>query len=243
MGLTQASRTQFANPCFEHGASLSPERRSSRTCYPMLAVLGQWWETSRLNFVRLAKAELRNKSSPGMKQLLQDGHAVGSCLHPVNQLINRSNQYAEWKACGKCNATVAYHSKRYQSAKGRGKSRSQMSLGSLLAMAATPEQPDQQAPQGVGSTMTPPRAPTTSSDTNQILQEAVQAFHLQGSQIEVAMQQVGQSLQELARGQSQMLMMMQGPPVRIEPDWPLSAEDMWEEVSPQHMVNPNELEL
>ena len=48
-------------------------------------------------------------------------------------------------------------------------------------------------------------------ETQQILSAALHSFQSQGAQMARAMHQVGQSLNELARGQNQMLNLMQGP--------------------------------
>ena len=64
------------------------------------------WIVQKNQFLMLARAEMNTKANhaSAMKQLVHPGHQVGSCLHPRSQIIHRSNQYAAWSVCGKCNA-------------------------------------------------------------------------------------------------------------------------------------------
>ena len=74
-----------------------------------------------------------------------------------------------------------------------------------------------------------------------MIREALQSFQMQNSQMGQVMLQVNQSLQELSRGQSQMLMMFQPLPREPEADQAME-ETQWSEVEePEpHMANPNQ---
>ena len=99
-----------------------------------------------------------------------------------------------------------------------------------------------------------------SGETQQIIETAMQSFQAQGAQIGYVMQQVSQCLGELARGQSQMLNMMQGAPQGLPTpatagQTPTLPENFhldgpeamgWSDVevegsSPGSMFNPNEM--
>ena len=224
-----------------HGfSSETTGRNSLRLWHKLMQAMMLAWEVSRLNYVLLVKAELHTKSCRTLQQLLHAGHAVARCLHPVELIISRSNQYASWKVCGKCSARVQYQSKRF-SAKGKGKGRA-----SALAS------PYYEGMQSVHETtpLTPPRrmtpsaaSPGVASDSSEAIQQALQVFQMQGTQMNSAMTQVGQSLQELARGQAQMIMLLQSPGAE-SPAVELNSadnmeEDQWSSVTGE-LQNPND---
>lgn len=224
-----------------HGfSSETTGHNSLRLWHKLMQAMMLAWEASRLNYVLLIKAELNTKSCRSLQQLLHAGHAIAQCLHPVELIISRSNQYASWKVCGKCSARVQYQSKRF-STKGKGKGRT-----SALAS------PYYEGMQSVHETapLTPPRrttpsaaSPGVASDSSEIIQQALQVFQMQGTQMSSAMTQVGQSLQELARGQSQMIMLLQSPGAESPAVEPNSAdnmeEDQWSSVTGE-LQNPND---
>ena len=93
--------------------------RAARGWQRVMNAIGLMLEANRLNFVVLARAELRTKFAPGMKQLMHEGHAVGKCLHPTESVIHRANQHARWAVCQKCNARIKYQSLRHAHARAR----------------------------------------------------------------------------------------------------------------------------
>ena len=79
-----------------------------------------------------------------------------------------------------------------------------------------------------------PTSRASSSETNMILQQALESFQLQGSQMGQMMMQINVSLQDLSRGQAQMLTMVQPSPTT-----PQMEEETWSSVTDMEMPNPN----
>jgi hypothetical protein len=199
----------------------------------MMQTLALFWEANRMNFVLLAKAEMNTKVSrvSALKNLNHEGHQVGRCLHPPTMKVSRSNQYACWTVCGACSARISYRSKRAS----QGRVRGAPTMSSSAAMASAYPAPEEAVP---ATPRQPRSAPsTTHGNAEEILQQALQTFNLQNSQFGQMMAQVQRSLQELAQGQAQMVMIMQSPST-------VSArsqmeEDQWS-VAEAEMQNPND---
>jgi len=163
--------------------------------------MGNRLEENRINYKRLALTETRTKSpaSQRMKFLLMDNQQPGKCLHPTAMLTSRSNQYADWTTCGKCQARITYTSKRSTT---------------------------MSAPKGKAR----PPTPAAASATSRIVEEAMGSMQVQNTQLGQVLTQISSSLQELARGQSQLIMMN----ATQQPVSP-TATQSWDEV----MENPN----
>jgi hypothetical protein len=229
--------------------------RAARGWQRVMNAIGLMLEANRLNFVVLARAELRTKFAPGMKQLMHEGHAVGKCLHSTESVIHRANQHARWAVCQKCNARIKYQSLRHAHTKSQTRRATSMPPEPAYhTPLETPPRPTARSSAASMAEMNP------SGETQQIIETAMQSFQAQGAQIGYVMQQVSQSLGELARGQSQMLNMMQGTPQGLPtpatagqtPTLPENfhldgPESMgWSDVevegsSPGSMFNPNEM--
>ena len=82
--------------------------------------------------------------------------------------------------------------------------------------------------------------PSSGSEEN-LIREALQSFQMQNSQMGQLMLQVNQSLQELSRGQSQMLVMFQPPAVEGNLDQ-LMEDNQWSDVEELELPvqNPNQ---
>eukprot|EP00439_Symbiodinium_sp_Y106_P037017 s2656_g4.t1 len=157
-------------------------------------------ETIRANYARLASAETHQKSilSERKKFLTADAQEPMKCLHP-GAPIRRANQYASWTVCRKCEARLSY-------VPHPGHPRGKAKARSTRAPASSSDNPPAPSSTGYPSTTTPssrraregPPHETIPEELNATLQAMASSFR-----------EVGESLRDLARGQGQMLMMMQ----------------------------------
>ncbi|CAE7309094.1 unnamed protein product, partial [Symbiodinium necroappetens] len=159
-------------------------------------------EAIRTRYFRLAERENRDKSilSDRRSFLVADAQKPASCLHPPPH-IRRANQYATWTVCSKCGARQTYVSKRVPAAKGKARARP---TTPAAAVDATPDvmvgafQPPTRSTVSTARSSRDPRPEPVHPELSATLQAMAISF-----------QNVGETLRELTRGQSQMLTMMQ----------------------------------
>ena len=117
------------------------------------------------------------------------------------------------------------------SSKGRGKN----------ARAATSSTIMEAYPTVADVAALPPTNPVLQSgslEASEILQQTLQAFNMQNSQLGQMMTQVQRSLQELAQGQAQMVMLMRPASSPTRSTGSNMEEDRWSVTEPE-MPNPN----
>ena len=180
-------------------------------------------EVNRATFARLARAENKQKSALSDKTgyLVGDEQAVGKCLHPPNRMVHRANQYAFWTVCLNCKARLSYRSKRTSTAlgrKGTGRSLTQAAPSQLHYVPTVPETADQSS----GSAATPAGPmPPVNSDMTQMLG------------------MLHSALTDIARGQTQILMIMGQDPNSVQTEAQASNRQEMDTQSWEAMSNPN----
>ena len=212
-------------------------------------------ESSRLMYFKLAMAERSKKSRQGrLKYVTADESAAGTCLHPANRIIRRGNQWASWQVCTQCQARIAYASRPRAKGKARAKAVTQPSPETVGPV--TEEIPPTSRASGSRASRrapSPEMIPAPSSAMSPDLQNMMQVFLMgiqqQSADMNRAMDQINSSLRELARGQSQMLVMNEASSsssgghtlqqqaehlarVAMDVDLPEVSQDEWDEVNP-----------
>ena len=160
------------------------------------------FEAIRTRYFRLAERENRDKSilSDRRSFLVADAQKPASCLHPPPH-IRRANQYATWTVCSKCGARQTYVSKRTPTAKSKARAR-----------AAAPTAPPDRTPDAMVGTFQPMTRSTTTtarSSRDPMPEPIHPELNATLQAMAASFQNVGETLRELTRGQSQMLTMMQ----------------------------------
>ncbi|OLP76476.1 hypothetical protein AK812_SmicGene43580 [Symbiodinium microadriaticum] len=160
------------------------------------------FEAIRTRYFRLAEHENRDKSilSDRRSFLVADAQKPASCLHPPPH-IRRANQYATWTVCSKCGARQTYVSKRNPTAKSK-----------VRARAATSAAPPDATPDATVGTFRPTTRSTTTTarSSRDPMPETIHPeLNATLQAMAVSFQNVGETLRELTRGQSQMLTLMQ----------------------------------
>ena len=155
------------------------------------------FEIIKTRYHKLAEAETHEKSvfSERKKFLTADAQAPATCLHPQPHL-RRANQYASWTVCSKCGARQTYTSKRV-APKGKARARSS---------AYTPPEPPTCELRTAGTV----RQSSAARSSREVMNEPIHPeLNATLQAMAASFQNVGETLRELAHGQSRMIMMMQ----------------------------------
>lgn len=210
---------------------MSDSRRSRGSAAPserwehlMDSVMNRW-ETNRTAYKRLIRAELSTKSTASnrKKYIEAESQAPGRCLHPTDQVASRANQYASWTVCLQCQARLTYASKSRRSLGGthpKAKSKA----------AAIPFEGGYTSSGTTATASSQPLMSSASAETSQIIEQAVLSMNVQNTQLAQTLGQINMSLQELARGQGQMLLLAGGqqaaPQQGVVPIYPMNIPPM-----------------
>lgn len=191
-------------------------------------------ETARGMFFRLAMAEYRTKShlSEKKKYVQQLGDANNFCIHPAARVLKRGNQYANWTVCGVCGSRLTYKSKDRMTPS-RAASKAAPKAAALTSTTQLPTPPLTWAPQNIRGYQEAPDCDTRRSQAARasssseplpmrqfetFMQNLMQGLTHQQGQMGNNMAQLGSALQELARGQNQMLSLLQQTQVTFPED-------------------------
>ncbi|OLP83560.1 hypothetical protein AK812_SmicGene35647 [Symbiodinium microadriaticum] len=230
----------------DRAAALSPPVKCWRAVVSRMLII---LESSRLMYFKLALAERAKKSRQGrLKYVASEESAAGACLHPANRILRRGNQWASWQICTQCQARVAYSSKPRAKSKAKAKAaprpvEEEVAETMTSTPSATTFRPPRRGPSAASSSQD---APMVNNELQNMMQTFLLGVQQQNASMSRAMDQINQSLRDLARGQSQMLMMAgetetgfgQSPNLQQQAEQLAKAamevdlEDEWDEVNP-----------
>ncbi|CAE7324282.1 RE1, partial [Symbiodinium necroappetens] len=166
-------------------------------------------EAARVSYMRLVLSErAKSVKSERRKYLEMPAQAPASCLHPVDRHLRRGNQYGSWKVCGVCGARLEYHKRAKAKAKGKSKQTS-----APMPPPTMPEPKVEPLSRAMGSEGYRPNrsvAPNpVENETMTVLQTMLQSFQDQSRMVAQAMGSISKSLEDISRGQGQLLLMAQ----------------------------------
>ncbi|CAE7394712.1 unnamed protein product [Symbiodinium sp. CCMP2592] len=199
-------------------------------------------EAARISYMRLILSERAKSSKSERRKYLENpSHEPASCLHPVDRHLRRGNQYGSWKVCGVCGARLEYHKRSKAKAKAKGRSQA---ASSVAAPVMDPEQVMERPSRSRGSEgYRPMRAAGQGSleaETLSTMQAMLKSFQDQSRVVSQAMGNISRSLEELSKGQGQLLLMAQDS--LEKPIWRAWRDDDPDLDEPRWMKveNPNE---